>query len=730
MATLIFGAVGTLVGGPLGGALGALVGQQVDRAVLGAKSNKGPRLNDLAIQTSSYGAPLPRHYGRMRVAGSVIWATELKEQREKSGGGKGKPKVVSYSYSSSFAVALASRPILGIGRVWADGNLLRGAAGDLKVAGTLRVHTGSGDQPADPLIAAAEGANRCPAFRNVAYAVFEDLALAEFGNRIPSLTFEVIADDGAVSFAQIVRDAIADCEVEALETSVSGYSIDGGSAGALLEALSEAAPLACTSAGPGLTIASAEPGGEASPLPEPLQGGDEDEDRAGSSLARRRARLPAARSIALRYYDSARDYQPGVQRSRGRSHDGEPATIDFAAALDAPAAAALADAVARRSGRAGESATCRLAEADAAFSPGRAVALPGEVGRWLIEGWEMAADGIELTLRKLPGGSGAGVGAADPGRHNPPLDLVASATRLAAFELPWDGVGSGDSPARFAALSATGAGWSGAALYVERPDAGLVPLGSSGRRRAVLGTISGALALASPHAIDMRNTLEVAFAGPDLALANATPAQLALGANRALCGDELIQFLRAEALGSGVWRVSGLLRGRGGTEAAIATHGPGEAFVLIDDALVPLDPASVGDAAHVRIAAQGIADATPVLSSIALPGIAAQPLCPVHGAILAHPDGGIELRWTRRARGGWLWRDGVDLALGEAAEAYAVVLGPLDAPFAQWSVSEPRLILSAAEVEGLPAGAAGSSFAVRQSGDRALSPALLLGLLP
>src|SRR5690348_11790410 len=153
MATLLLTAVGTLVGGPLGGALGALAGQQLDRAVLGAPTRKGPRLKDLSIQTSSYGAPIPRVFGAMRVAGSVIWATELAEHRDKSGGGKGKPKVVTYSYTSSFAVALSSRPIRRIGRIWADGNLLRGAAGDLKVAATLRVHLGHGDQAPDPLLA-------------------------------------------------------------------------------------------------------------------------------------------------------------------------------------------------------------------------------------------------------------------------------------------------------------------------------------------------------------------------------------------------------------------------------------------------------------------------------------------------------------------------------------------------------------------------------------------------
>src|SRR6476661_3732852 len=127
MATLLLTAVGTALGGPLGGAIGALAGRSID--------------------------------------GTIIWATDLVEHKDKSGGKKGQPSVTTYAYTTSFAVALSSRPILGIGRVWADGNLLRGAAGDLKVAGAMRVHAGRGDQAPDPLIAAAQGA-ASPAFRD------------------------------------------------------------------------------------------------------------------------------------------------------------------------------------------------------------------------------------------------------------------------------------------------------------------------------------------------------------------------------------------------------------------------------------------------------------------------------------------------------------------------------------------------------------------------------------
>src|ERR1044072_1627505 len=149
MATLILPAVGPAVGGPIGGAIGAILGQAVDQRIFAPKARHGPRLGDLAVQTSSYGNAIPKLFGTMRVAGTVIWATDLMEQRSSSGGGKGRPKTVNYSYSASFAVALSARPIRGVGRIGADGKLLRGAAGDFKSAtGGYRLYLGDEDQPA------------------------------------------------------------------------------------------------------------------------------------------------------------------------------------------------------------------------------------------------------------------------------------------------------------------------------------------------------------------------------------------------------------------------------------------------------------------------------------------------------------------------------------------------------------------------------------------------------
>ena len=104
------------------------------------------------------------------------------------------------------AVALSSRPVGSIKRIWADGKLLRGAAADFKVPVTFRFHEGSESQGIDPLIGSIEGIARTPAYRGLALAVFEDLQRAEFGTRIPFLTFEVEEDAETPTLGSILAD--------------------------------------------------------------------------------------------------------------------------------------------------------------------------------------------------------------------------------------------------------------------------------------------------------------------------------------------------------------------------------------------------------------------------------------------------------------------------------------------------------------------------------------------
>lgn len=166
--------------------IGATLGRAVDqRAIAGLEParQRGPRLETLKVQGTAEGAPMACVFGRARVTGQVIWAARFLEGRKTSSGGKGGPRTVEYDYSLSFAVALCEGEIDGVGRVWADGQLM-----DLSGV-TMRVHRGGDEQTPDPLIEAVEGA--APAYRGTAYVVFEDLPLGPYGNRPPQLAFEV-----------------------------------------------------------------------------------------------------------------------------------------------------------------------------------------------------------------------------------------------------------------------------------------------------------------------------------------------------------------------------------------------------------------------------------------------------------------------------------------------------------------------------------------------------------
>jgi len=207
MATLVLGVAGAAIGGSIGGTIlgvsaatiggfiGSTVGSAVDSWIISSLAPtqriEGPRLDTLRITSSTEGAVIPRLYGRMRIGGNIIWATDFREETRTTtqgggkGGGGGKVKTTEYLYYASFAVALCEGPITGIGRIWADGKPM-----DLSGV-TWRWYPGDENQTADSFIAAKMGAANTPSYRGTAYVVFEELPLTDFGNRLPQLSFEV-----------------------------------------------------------------------------------------------------------------------------------------------------------------------------------------------------------------------------------------------------------------------------------------------------------------------------------------------------------------------------------------------------------------------------------------------------------------------------------------------------------------------------------------------------------
>ena len=689
MATLVLTAVGTALGGPIGGALGALAGDALDHGLFAPKGREGARLSDLRVQTSTYGAPIAKLWGTMRVAGTVIWATDLHETRRASGGGKGRPGAASYSYSADFAVLLSGRPIAGVGRIWADGQLLRGAAGDWKAATGFRLHLGGEEQAVDPLIASAEGAGLTPAHRGCAYAVFEGLQLASFGDRIPSLSFEVRADAGAVGVGAIAHDLAADV-AGAPALALDGFAAAGGTVRDALDTLATASGAWWSPTGRGVAMLDAAT---------PALALSADPARDGRAAA---AADTAAASVSVRHYDPARDWQAGLQRAR-RPGGGAEQAIELPAALSAGAAKGVAEAALRRAEAGRVRRTLGVGLGALALSPGEAVTVAGEAGAWRVEAVEL--DGMAVTLTLTPLVRAPAATAASPGRALPAPDRVIGTTTLHAAELPALDDAPLAQPRILVWASGAGPGWRSAALLLSLDGGASWTEAGGTAAPAATGVVESAPGPGPAGLVDRVNAIVVRLRA-DVALADADAGRLDAGVNLALVGDELVQFGRAAPLGGGRWRLSELWRGRRGVAGASAA---GDRFVLVEAATtraLDLPLAALGGEA--RVMASGVGDAEPVAVALSVTGASVAPPPPV-----AMRLDGDTVRWTRRSRAGWRWLDRVDAPLGEEREQYRVTVA---------SGGATREVLADAPAVALTASErAGAVVTVRQRGTLAES---------
>ncbi|MBZ8118521.1 glycoside hydrolase/phage tail family protein [Roseovarius sp. LXJ103] len=207
MATIVLSAAGAALGASAGGTVlglsmaavgrfaGGVIGRSIDQRLMGEGSDivESGRATRLRLTGSGEGDAIAQVFGRMRVSGQVIWATEFREDVTVSGGGGGggkgarppRTQTRQFSYSLSVALALCEGEISHVGRVWADGNEI--SRNDLN----MRIYRGTRDQLPDAKMEAVEGAGTVPAYRGTAYVVIEDLELSAYGNRVPQFTFEV-----------------------------------------------------------------------------------------------------------------------------------------------------------------------------------------------------------------------------------------------------------------------------------------------------------------------------------------------------------------------------------------------------------------------------------------------------------------------------------------------------------------------------------------------------------
>lgn len=695
MATLVLGTVGRIFGGPLGGIFGSALGGFIDRGILGGggKPREVGRVGNLAVQSAAYGEPIPFIAGRMRAAGNLLWTAGIRESTARSGGGKrGGPATTSYSYSASFAVGLAGREIAGVARIWADGKLIRDAGGGFLSPVTMRLHPGSEIQEVDPLIAAAEGDGGAPAYRGIAYAVFEDMPLADFGNRIPNLTFEIVADDLVNGDAGATIAAIATVEGRSMVTvdgrfpAIAGYfGGRGGSVADAIDSLVDMSGAAVVYDG-GLRVQ-----GRSNAVsvlsPSDLQArsasGDGRLDR-----RKRSGESGVAEAVEIAFYDTSRDFQPGLQRSRRGAGGGGTDHQSLACAMTPAQAKTLATTMLARAQAARLRMTVRLPWRFLSLRPGAQVAVEGDDSVWRVREARFEAFVLHLDLERIEADVPPNL-SSEGGRPLTFDDQPVGVTSLQLLDLPLLPGEMPDTPRLWVAAAGASAGWRRAAIEMSADDGSSYRWIGVAEGSVVQGVAVSALPPGPKDAWDRFASIEVDLLSEAMWLEGCTAAAVIAGGNLAMIGSEIVQFSDAVQVGPRRFRLSGFLRGRRGTEPAIIGHVAGERFIMLDTmTMVAFDPPVEAIGRMFRFRAGGAGDVAPAAISIVAGGRALRPLSPAHLTLRAEA-GVIHANWTRRSRTGFGWQDFVDAPLGEAAEAYLVEIALDGRPARSVTVSAP-----------------------------------------
>nr|WP_155480870.1 glycoside hydrolase TIM-barrel-like domain-containing protein [Rhodoplanes serenus] len=227
------GAIGGAIGQAAGTLLGAYVGALVEQDLYGPATDpvrtvEGARVTDLRVSGSAYGQPIATVWGRARVPANIVWLRGIKEivitetevvgtgggggggkgggSSGGGGGGGGGTQTVTrtrYEYTADILLAACEGPVTAVYRLWVSNQPV-----DPDHVGALRVWFGDADQPADPLVAAVEGAHRTPAHRGLVTVMLEDFKLTPHGNRFPNFELEVFRGSDAPDDARRLVEAV------------------------------------------------------------------------------------------------------------------------------------------------------------------------------------------------------------------------------------------------------------------------------------------------------------------------------------------------------------------------------------------------------------------------------------------------------------------------------------------------------------------------------------------
>lgn len=229
----------------------------------------------------------------------------------------------------------------------------------------------------------------------------------------------------------------------------------------------------------------------------------------------------------------------------------------------------------------------------------------------------------------------------------------------------------------YVAATSSGTTWPGASISRSLDD---VEYAEAARvsERAILGATTTTLGnWTGGKVFDEQNSVTVSLSYGTLSSSTRSAMMADASINAIMIGAELIRFRTATFVSTGVYTLSGLLRGQNGTEWAMAGHSSSDRVVLMQSAgmrYVAIDLPSLSAERFYKGVTLGKSLASVTGESFTCEGVSLMPLAPVNLRRTVGTGNQITVTWDRRTRMACTFTGaaGISVPLGELTEAYEV----------------------------------------------------------
>lgn len=217
-------------------------------------------------------------------------------------------------------------------------------------------------------------------------------------------------------------------------------------------------------------------------------------------------------------------------------------------------------------------------------------------------------------------------------------------------------------------------GWNGCALFKSNDDGATYTQGFGISTAATIGNATTALADFYGGSIfdELTSVTVQLIAG---SLSSASELAVLNGSNYAVLGNEIIQFKNATLISANTYTLTGLLRGRRGTEWAMSSHAIGDRFVLANTSTwrrLELPTSDIGLTRLYKAVSFGMTLQQTASQPYTSAGVGLECYAPVEVGAGRDASNNLTINWKRRNRISGEWRDYIEVPMSESTESYEV----------------------------------------------------------